>query len=624
MIRLRIDGQLNRLQRLFDNDPSNHDAIEDAMAKLTELATDHPDIYQEALEARGEFELIDSERSTVLHGAGLIEALRDVGATQPLAPNADTFAGLFHARKVRDRARGAARPPAEAMPQNLERGVWFPNTREALAVMLREAGRKNMRVSTAGSWRSVSDVNRPAVPPQAGDIILGTSFLNRALPTVGANTYTCETGRAVWQITEDLHDRNQAMVNMGGGDFQTLGGAVSTGTHGSGRNLGDLASFVEEVELCTLDANREPVFKQLSGPDLAAAGVALGALGVVYSARFKVQPTYHLRERRLLMPWTEAKKAIRRHLGGRDSWRHLEVLVIPYPVEMQPLRGKIYRHNMRRYTSHRSIPQRGILAVLTVRGIVPEGTTGGDAQRPLAMRIAKKGFGRWIAYQGLNSMLQNPRGIPDLLKSSMARQHVDDYVDNWNEVLKLGLTLDATGCELSVPIDEGIRAAEIILATAAGRRTGGTPRKSDRGEVRSMWRTRPMHTSPFALRFVKSSPAWLSMAEGRDSCMIEMPMLKNPRIEDLPQDNEQTALYRDYRAGRHLLYSEVYDTLATHIRGVRPHWGLEAPASAEGEPWARSTFPKWDNWMEVYRRMNLHGTFDSAFTDRMGISVRPR
>ncbi|TNE87581.1 MAG: FAD-binding protein [Deltaproteobacteria bacterium] len=615
MSRERIERQLDRLDRLFEHDPSNHDAIENTMEVLARLADREPEAYREVMSERGSLELVDPDDDTPV--AEVSTRLGELGVAD-LPPIPDTFAGVRHAFGVQERARVATRPIGGA--PILDRGVWFPHSRDSLARMLRDAGRKGCRVSCAGSWRSFSDVNRPRIPPRPGDLIFGTSFLNRSLATSGQQ-YRCEAGRAVWQITRDLHERDQALINMGGGDFQTLGGAVSTGTHGSGRTLGDLASFVREVEVCTLDANKEPVFRTLRGDELRAAGVALGALGVVYSAEFAVRERYHLLEKRLLMPWTEAKAVIANHLAGGDDWRHLEVLVIPYRVFLKNLRGKLYKRNLAKYQRAGDIPREGTLSVVTLRKEVPADTPSSVRQRPLSMRLARKGFGRWIAYQGLQRMVTGPQRIPDLLKSSMAGQWVDGFVGRWDEVLKLGLLIDASGAEFSVPAEQGVRAAEIILAAARDRLRGGIPRAHD--EQVAFWKTRPMHTSPFALRFVKAGDAWLSMAHGRDSCMIEMPMLRNPAAEDSPTDSKRSELYRAYRTGRSALVDDVYGKLDAHLEGVRPHWGLTTPRHARGEAWARENYAQWDAWMDVYRQYNLHGTFNSAFTDRMGISVGP-
>jgi L-gulono-1,4-lactone dehydrogenase len=51
--------------------------------------------------------------------------------------------------------------------------------------------------------------------------------------------------------------------------------------------------------------------------------------------------------------------------------------------------------------------------------------------------------------------------------------------------------------------------------------------------------------------------------------------------------------------------------------GVRAHWGQINGLTAER---VRASYPRWDAWLEVHRRLNASGVFDSPFTRRIGIS----
>jgi FAD/FMN-containing dehydrogenase len=587
----------------------------DALDELALLAEAHPLDYQAVLEEEGLLDLIPDDSEDEASGA--VERDLERMGLGLLAISADVIAGCRHARQVIRRTTkvvGTARAPDSEVP-----GVWFPHSRESLAALLGAAASKDCRVTCAGSWRSFSDVNRPAEQPRGTDILFATSFMNQAATPSGSGLYACQAGRTVKQIIRDLHGRDHALFNMGGGDFQTIGGAVLTGTHGSGRELGDLASFLTKAEICTLDAQKQPKFVTIEGRDLAPASVSLGSMGVLYGAEFRVRDHYRLLERRLLMPWSEAAAVVSNHLAGGDTWRHLEVLVIPYLLPLDSLWRQLRRRNTRPYDSAREVPDQDFLAVVTLRREARDHEPNAGT-RPFVLRAASGPMGRWLAYRGLDSILRRPRKLPRTLKRTMAMQRVDEYVAHWDDVLRLGLKVDASGSEFSVPAEQSLRAAELILQAAQERLERGIPEGMD--ELMTFWRERPMHTSPFAMRFVKAGDAWLSMAEGRDSCMLEMPMLQNPKRE--AQDSRWGELHRAYREGRQRLVDEIFDRLSFEIPFVRPHWGLSTPTQATGEDWARQRYAKWDEWVALYRQFNRHGTFDSAFTDRVGISIRPR
>lgn len=101
----------------------------------------------------------------------------------------------------------------------------------------------------------------------------------------------------LWGLGSLLHPLGYALHNMGDIDRQTLGGAVSTGTHGSGIGLGsfsaDVASFrllsaTGEVIHCSPDENAE-IYN--------AGRLSLGLLGVLTEIDMKVRPVYKLQRK---------------------------------------------------------------------------------------------------------------------------------------------------------------------------------------------------------------------------------------------------------------------------------------------------------------------------------------
>lgn len=77
---------------------------------------------------------------------------------------------------------------------------------------------------------------------------------------------------------------------------QAIAGAISTGTHGSGKH--SLSHYVAEVRVATYDiATGEPVIRTINaGPELRAARCSLGCLGVIVSVSFWVRPQYSVEE----------------------------------------------------------------------------------------------------------------------------------------------------------------------------------------------------------------------------------------------------------------------------------------------------------------------------------------
>jgi FAD/FMN-containing dehydrogenase len=87
-----------------------------------------------------------------------------------------------------------------------------------------------------------------------------------------------EAGIRLHALSQALAERGLAMPNLGDIDEQSLAGAISTATHGTGVTLRNVSAQVRALRLVTA---RGTVVDVDGGEELLAARVALGALGVV-------------------------------------------------------------------------------------------------------------------------------------------------------------------------------------------------------------------------------------------------------------------------------------------------------------------------------------------------------
>jgi FAD/FMN-containing dehydrogenase len=126
-------------------------------------------------------------------------------------------------------------------------------------------------------------------------------------------------------LGEPLWEGGLSLVNQGDIDAQTIAGAISTATHGSGAHLGTLSAAVRWVRL--LDGNGEIVEIGEEDPRrLRAAQVSLGALGVLLEVELEVAPAYYLQERISCPPWEETVDSWERDI---EENRHYSFLWCP-------------------------------------------------------------------------------------------------------------------------------------------------------------------------------------------------------------------------------------------------------------------------------------------------------
>ena len=115
---------------------------------------------------------------------------------------------------------------------------------------------------------------------------------------------TALAGTTVGAFGDPLWDAGLALANQGDIDTQQIGGAIGTGTHGSGVRLGSFSSTLRRARIVTGTGDVIEVTE--TTPELLhAAQVAIGMLGVVTEVELAVAPAYRIRERILHLPYAE-------------------------------------------------------------------------------------------------------------------------------------------------------------------------------------------------------------------------------------------------------------------------------------------------------------------------------
>ncbi|HEU5267565.1 MAG TPA: D-arabinono-1,4-lactone oxidase, partial [Jatrophihabitans sp.] len=111
---------------------------------------------------------------------------------------------------------------------------------------------------------------------------------------VESGLVTVLAGTGLHQLNETLWQLGLSMTNLGDIDVQTVSGAISTGTHGTGAKLGGLATQVRGLELVLADGSVRSCSADADPQLFAAARVGLGALGVLTSVTLQCEPAFAL------------------------------------------------------------------------------------------------------------------------------------------------------------------------------------------------------------------------------------------------------------------------------------------------------------------------------------------
>jgi L-gulono-1,4-lactone dehydrogenase len=175
-----------------------------------------------------------------------------------------------------------------------------PRSAQEVADEVRRAGADGLTVRMAGTGHSFT-------PAAATDGVLlrpdGLTGIRSVDPEAGL--VTVEAGCPLRTLNAGLLARGLSLANMGDIQAQTVAGAIQTGTHGTGRDIGGMAAQVAGLELVLADGTITTCTAADTPKLFDAARIGLGALGIVTSVTFRVVPLFLLEAREEPMGWSE-------------------------------------------------------------------------------------------------------------------------------------------------------------------------------------------------------------------------------------------------------------------------------------------------------------------------------
>ena len=448
--------------------------------------------------------------------------------------------------------------------------------------------------------------------------------------------FETEAGITVKDLNNALCDKGLGLPNMGGYDGQTIVGVISTSTHGSGIGLGPFPDIVKSLILATTgswngniisgqsngpvnyyrielsDGVTDPVaYKanqatyQLNGNDIQliqdddcfySVITNMGTMGVIYSVVIEVMQLYYLTETRVKSTLDETFKLLEPDPNDPQGipqimrrYRNFEILINPYPMNG----NKVIEMDL---TKPPEDYYPFFETLLTKRNIThpPEkedDRDDGDKPRnPFTAIIGKLD----ISFKALAALLNLiPSIAPKIIKSAINALPDQNFVRKSFKIYNLGIDGDAgfaneIGFSLQdqdqkYTMDHFKAAVDSIHKVAQLARIEG----------------QQYQTSPFSLRFVKRSSAYLSMMNERNTCMIEIDMVTGSYAGEEILNRQQDALYQ---------------------LGGRPHWGLEFDQLNGNHKLITKMYPNFPKWKKVYDQLNSKGTFDNKTTNRLGFS----
>jgi FAD-linked oxidoreductase len=193
-----------------------------------------------------------------------------------------------------------------------------PRSEDELATLVRDA----QRLRATGAGHSFMPLC------ESGELILGLDDMAGEI-RVAADRQTARipAGWSIRRLTAALWEEGLALANQGDVNPQSLAGAMATGTHGTGTDLGSLSTFARGFRLVGADGEARWCDADTNADLYQAQRLSLGLFGIATEIEAAVVPAFHLAERIEKRRWAEVRES---YEELTQQHRHVEFWFFPH------------------------------------------------------------------------------------------------------------------------------------------------------------------------------------------------------------------------------------------------------------------------------------------------------
>jgi FAD-linked oxidoreductase len=411
-----------------------------------------------------------------------------------------------------------------------------PGSIAEIAAAVERAGAHDQRVRVAGAGHSFSDI------ALTDGRLLKLDRMNRVLDVDRATGLVrVQGGITIHALSARLAAHGLALENLGDIDVQSVAGAISTATHGTGARLRNISSQVAALTLVLADGSTLECSEDGDPELLRVARVGLGALGVVAEVTLRCVPAFTLRGVDAPAPLEETLARFDELAAAND---HFEFFVFPH------VHTALTRANNRTEEAPR-----------------PRGPISAYANDVLLTNRTFDLFCR------LGRRL--PAQIPRINRIVTRLSAASRRVDRSDRIFASPRLVRFTEMEYAVPRERTVEAVRRVLELVEGGPPGGGRKGT------------PPFAVPFPIevRTVAADDALISTAAGRDSGFVAVHMYEGMEWE--PYFRAVEAIM-DELDGRPHWGKRHFQTAAT-LRGRYPEWDRFQAVRRRLDPGGRFT-----------------------------------
>ena len=277
-------------------------------------------------------------------------------------------------------------------------------------------------------------------------------------------TITVQAGIRLRDLNEALAREGLGMSNLGDIAYQSIAGSISTATHGTGRNFGNIPSFVTELTMVLADGSVLRCSPDVDERTFKAAQVGLGALGILSTVTLRCEPAFNLRAVEDAMKVDDVLEKLDDFIENNE---HFEFYWFPHSS------GAWTKQNNR--TIDPPTPVRRwkefkndiIMSNIAFGAVCRVGRIRPSMIPTLTRKFVAPGVGRVRRVARSDLVYTSPRLVRfSEMEYAIPREHAREAVEGIRKLI------DANGFNVNFPIEfRVVKADDILLSPAHGRET---------------------------------------------------------------------------------------------------------------------------------------------------------
>jgi len=437
---------------------------------------------------------------------------------------------------------------------------------EVLQILDRHRGQRIRAVGRLHSWSEAVTGDGVLLDLQRLNDVRLQSEGDQLVATVGA-------GCQIKRLLKELEREGATLHSLGLITAQTIAGAISTGTHGSGRN--SMSHYVAGVRLARYDASTgQAIIEELSaGEPLQAARCSLGSLGIILTVKLRCRAQYYVQEH-----FTESRR-LSDVLDAEESFPLQQFYLVPwrwsYFIQHRREDDRPRSRLARLYRLYwLGVMDYGlILQILFMERVVR------------SRRLIRLAFRRIIPAFLIRNWRVTDRSSSMLVMRHDAFRHIEIEL-----FVRRDQLVDALGFS-----QEAIKVAggrESTLSADNQRRIEGLGMQEALAGLHDQY----CHHFPICVRRVLPDDTLISMASGAEQDWYALSFISYAGPAR--------------RAGFSLFASFMARSMS-RLFHARPHWGKVCPLGANE---LTSLYPKFDAFRTVCNTLDPQGVFQNGWT----------